>query len=116
MSNSPEHEKQQTMTCEEVRQQLLASSSTSQQAIAELSDEQLEEVAGGGLSTMLKGIKGTYGYARMYQNANPVRSAWAAIKTGPSAGKEAVQNGYDGTSHGVTNYIYDTQYDTTAKV
>ena len=112
MSNSPEHENQQTMTPEEVRQQLLAELEASQQTVAELSDEQLEEVAGG-LLTTVRGIAGTYKYAREYQNGGILRSAWAAVKNGRSAGKEASQAGYEGSSHGVTNHIYDTQYDKT---
>ncbi len=108
MSDQMANENQQNMTPEEVRQQLLAELEISQQAITELSDEQLEEVAGGAFLT-LRGIKGTYDYARMYQNANPVRSAWAAIKTGRNAGKEAAQAGYEGSSHGGTNHIYETQ-------
>ena len=46
MSNQPEHEKQQL---QELRQSLLSQLEASQQAITELSDEQLEQVAGGGL-------------------------------------------------------------------
>jgi hypothetical protein len=50
MSNQPEYENQQpeTVTLEEVRQSILAEIEASKQAITELSDEQLEEVAGGG--------------------------------------------------------------------
>jgi hypothetical protein len=44
MSNQPENE---TLTPQEVRQTLLSEIEASQQAIAELSDEQLEEIAGG---------------------------------------------------------------------
>jgi hypothetical protein len=49
MSNQPEYENQQseTVTPEEVRQFLLAEIEANKQAIAELSDEQIEEVAGG---------------------------------------------------------------------
>jgi hypothetical protein len=47
MSNQPENE-QQSMTAEEVRQYILAELEAGKKAIAELSDEQLEEVAGGG--------------------------------------------------------------------
>ena len=49
MSNQPENENQQpeTFTPEEVRQSILAEIEATQQAITELSDEQLEEVAGG---------------------------------------------------------------------
>ncbi len=100
MSNPSEHENQQT----------------NQKAIVELSDEQLGEVTGGGVVSVLKGIKGTYNYAKMYQNGSTVRSAWAAIKTGRGATKEAIHNGYENSSRGVTNYIYDTQYNKSAKV
>jgi hypothetical protein len=50
MSNQSENENQQseTVTPEEVRQYLLAEIEAGKQAITELSDEQLEEVAGGG--------------------------------------------------------------------
>src|SRR5689334_20753623 len=47
MSKQPEQENQQTP--QEMRQALLAELEAGEQAIAELSDEQLEEVAGGGL-------------------------------------------------------------------
>ena len=49
MSNQAENEKQQpeTVAPEEVRQFILAEIEASKQAIAELSDEELEEVAGG---------------------------------------------------------------------
>ena len=49
MSNQPEHENQQNLTPEEVRQSLLAEIDATKQAIAELSNEQLEEVVGGGI-------------------------------------------------------------------
>ena len=47
MSNQFENETQPTMTPEEERQRLLSEMDASQQAIAELSDEELEAVAGG---------------------------------------------------------------------
>jgi len=49
MSNQPENENQQaeTVSAEELREYLLTELETSKQAIAELSDEQLEEIAGG---------------------------------------------------------------------
>jgi hypothetical protein len=49
MSNQSEHENQQSLTPEEVRQALLAGIEAIQQAIVELSNEQLKEVVGGGL-------------------------------------------------------------------
>ena len=53
MSNQEENENQQTeiMTPEEVRQSLLAEIDATRQAIAELSDEELADVSGAGLST-----------------------------------------------------------------
>jgi hypothetical protein len=49
MSNQPENETQQpeTVTPQEIRQSILADIDAYQQAIAELSDEELEAVAGG---------------------------------------------------------------------
>jgi hypothetical protein len=46
MPNQPEHENQQLL---ELRQSLLSQLESSQQVITELSDEQLEQVAGGSL-------------------------------------------------------------------
>ncbi len=53
MSNQPENEKQQveTIAPEEVRQFLLAELEASKQALVELSNEQLGEIAGGYLPT-----------------------------------------------------------------
>jgi hypothetical protein len=50
MSHQPEHENQQpqVMTPEEVRQSLLTELEANQQAITELSEEELEAIAGGG--------------------------------------------------------------------
>ena len=47
MSDQIENENQQTASPEEVRQYILAELEASKQTIAELSDEQLEQVAGG---------------------------------------------------------------------
>jgi hypothetical protein len=47
MSNQPENEQTEIMTPEEVRQYVLAEIDATKQAIAELSEEELEEVAGG---------------------------------------------------------------------
>ncbi len=49
MSNQPENENQQTetITAEEMREYMLAEIEASKQAVAELSDEQLEEIVGG---------------------------------------------------------------------
>ena len=47
MSNQPENENQQTITTEEVRQYLLDELDASQQAVVELSEEELETISGG---------------------------------------------------------------------
>jgi hypothetical protein len=47
MLNQSENEMQQTQTPEEVRQRMLTELEANQQAITELSDEELEAVAGG---------------------------------------------------------------------
>lgn len=47
MSNQSENEQQQSMTPEEARQHLLAELDASKQAIAELSNEELEKITGG---------------------------------------------------------------------
>lgn len=56
MSNQPENEMQQTQTPEEMRQILLAQVEASKQAIDELSDEDLEHVAGGFTIHFLKSV------------------------------------------------------------
>jgi hypothetical protein len=71
MSNQSEHENQQTMTPEEVRQSLLAEIDATKQAIAELSNEQLEEVVGGGY---LKKIGQCFGCSKP-QTLSPSLSA-----------------------------------------
>jgi hypothetical protein len=58
MSNQSENEMQQALTPEEVRQHLLTELETNQQAIAELSDEELEAVAGGfSFKAFARGVK-----------------------------------------------------------
>jgi hypothetical protein len=47
MSNQPENANQQTLTAEEVRQYILDELDANQQAIAELSEEELETILGG---------------------------------------------------------------------
>jgi hypothetical protein len=47
MSNQPENEQTVIVTPEEVRQSLIAEIEATKQAIAELSDEELEEATGG---------------------------------------------------------------------
>jgi vacuolar-type H+-ATPase subunit H len=53
MSNQPESK---TLTPEEIRQAILNELEASQQEIAEISDEQLEEIAGGALSDIRANI------------------------------------------------------------
>jgi hypothetical protein len=50
MSNQPENEKQQpeTMTVQEIRESILIELEASKQTIAELSDEELKQIAGAG--------------------------------------------------------------------
>jgi Type-A lantibiotic len=69
MSNQPEHENQQTksVTPEEVRQSILAELEASQQAITELSDEELEEVAGGEWYGMYKTVNSGGGSSDMFK-------------------------------------------------
>jgi hypothetical protein len=71
MSNQSEHENQQSLIPEEVRQALLAEIEATQQAIAELSNEQLEEVVGGGY---LKKIGQCFGCSKP-QTLSPSLSA-----------------------------------------
>ena len=59
MSDQIENEQQQSMTPEEVRQSLLAEIDATQQAIAELSNEQLEEVVGGAGKGLWQSLKGS---------------------------------------------------------
>lgn len=56
MSNQPEQANQQSQTSEEVRQHLLTQIEASKQAIDELSDEELEGVAGGGFLHFMKEV------------------------------------------------------------
>src|SRR5690242_13505694 len=64
MSNQPENEMQQTPTPEEVRQYALAEIEVTKQVITELSDEELEEIAGAALGAQLSGMVATYKFAR----------------------------------------------------
>ena len=58
MSNQSENEIQQTQTPEEVRQRILTELEANQQAITELSDEELEAVAGGfSFKSFFRGVK-----------------------------------------------------------
>jgi hypothetical protein len=59
MSNQHENAKQQPLTSEELRQNILTQIETTKHLIAELSDEELESVAGGNLTNLLHGdVKG----------------------------------------------------------
>jgi len=55
MSNQPENEMQQSSTLEEVRQDLLTELEASKQEFVELSDEELEEIAGGAAIRLPRG-------------------------------------------------------------
>jgi hypothetical protein len=68
MSNQPENDVQQPLTPEEVRQYALAEIEATKQVIAELSDEELEEIAGAG--PQLSGMIATYKFARSRQYSN----------------------------------------------
>ena len=80
MTNQPENENQQTVTPEEVRQSLLAELEASQQAISELNDEELEEVAGGaGLIPWLKAFveqKKIFGNSNVLGRTFEVSKEW----------------------------------------
>jgi hypothetical protein len=56
MSNQDENGKQQAPTSEELRQSILTQLEASGQSIEELSDEELEGVAGGGFLHFLKSV------------------------------------------------------------
>lgn len=58
MSNQPEQENQQpeTVTPQEIREAILADLEASKQAIAELSDEELEQITGGGLTGWISNL------------------------------------------------------------
>jgi hypothetical protein len=60
MSNQPENEMQQSLTPEEVRQSVLDEIDATKQTIADLSDEELEEIAGAaGTLTAMRAIYNT---------------------------------------------------------
>ena len=86
MSNQPENEIQQASTLEDVRQSLLAELNTSKQAITDLSDEELEAIAGGGKpGDAFSGVQAVYNIARTGGN-NPFTSAGIAVLRGPTYG------------------------------
>ena len=92
MSNQSEHENQQieTLTPDEVRQYLLTEIEATQKQITELSDEELEEVAGG--------IAGT---------SYSIRGAWrggvAGYQGAQYSGKDSVQGFFNGARDGAKN-------------
>ncbi len=96
MSNQPEDEIQQseTMAAQALREYLLEELEASKQALAELSDEELEEVAGGGSGTIIAGIKATYKYNREDKGANIFTSIKRAIINGPSNGQNRRAQGF----------------------
>jgi ribosomal protein S24E len=87
MSHQPEHDHQQTVTPipEEVRQALLAEVDASKQIIADLSDEELEEIIGAG--AQIEGMKAIYKYYREDKKANVFTSLTKAFTRGPSEGQ-----------------------------
>ena len=106
MSNDQEeHQYQQPQSPSELRQSILAEFEAVKQSITDLSDEQLEEIAGGGL---FAGVKGVYDYYRQYKNASVIKSVGAALKQGSSAAKAAAT--YGDTAGAVTRHMYDLQH------
>jgi hypothetical protein len=98
MSNQPENDVQQPLTPEEVRQYTLAEIEATKQVIAELSDEELEEIAGAG--PQLSGMIATYKFARSRQYSNDgsngngvIKSLQYAWNNGGSAGKSLAAQG-----------------------
>lgn len=96
MSNQPENENQQTVTPEEVREYLLAELEASKQTIAELSDEQLEEVAGGGISLSAAWQGGKAGYQGAKFSGKDrvegfIKGAWEGSKNKPGLVNQGIQ-------------------------
>ena len=96
MSNQPENTNQQpeTVTPEEVRQSLLAELQASKQVIAELSDEQLETIAGAG--SRWDGVKALYQISRKGGDS-PLSSAITAVSKGPKFGMGRAEKGDHGS-------------------
>lgn len=86
MSNQPVHDRQQpeTMTPQEIRQSLLADIEAYKQAIIELSNEELDEITGGG--PQIEGMKAMYTYYKNDKGANIFTSIKKAVTKGPAAG------------------------------
>ena len=102
MSNQPENEIQPSSTLEEVRQSLLAEIDASKQTITDLSDEELEAIAGGGkFGDALSGIRAMY---------NLTGNVGAALLKGPSygmnLGKQGIQ-GYQAMYNHGANHLWD---------
>ena len=77
MTTPLEHENQQTVTPEETRQSMLAELDATQQAIVELSDEQLEDVAGGA------------GWGKLFGRSGSSAGTAAGHTAGAAAGKSS---------------------------
>ena len=84
---------------------------TAQQAIIELSDEQLEEVTAAGVSTALNGMIGACLYCM--EQGKPIQAVVAPFLKGPKIGKEAVSNGYENSPQGVVDHLHE-KHDTEA--
>ncbi len=91
MSNQPEQENQQTATPQEMRQALLAELEAGEQAIAELSDEQLEEVAGGG-----GGLKFFKNFSEKTKDRLAIAGGVGALLSIPALAIGAAHNGWMG--------------------
>jgi hypothetical protein len=89
MSNQPENENQQveTLTPEEVRQALLAELSSTQQEIAELSDEELVEISSGAGEDKWRHLK--------------MSAIMGSVITATSAGVGALAAHHSGSNMGV---------------
>lgn len=84
---------------------------TAQQAIIELSNEQLEEVTAAGVRTALNGMIGTCQYC--IEQGKPIQALVAPFLKGPQIGKEAVANGYENSPKGVVDHLHE-KHDTEA--
>jgi hypothetical protein len=99
MSNQPENEIQPSSTLEEVRQSLLAELDASKQTITDLSDEELEAIAGGGtFGDAISGIRAVF---------NLTGNVGTALLKGPSYGMNLGNQGIQGPQamyeHGVNH-------------
>jgi hypothetical protein len=99
MSDQPENDIQQSSTREEVRQSLLAEIDASKQAITDLSDEELEAIAGGGkFGDAISGIRAVF---------NLTGNVGTALLKGPSygmnLGKQRIQGPQAMYEHGANH-------------